>query len=50
MALMSRHEPPLVKKRAQRAGKKVALMLTGGNIDLELFNTWIANARAGLPA
>ena len=31
-----------LKEKAQLAGKKVGLVLTGGNIDFDLFQTWIA--------
>lgn len=34
----------LVKERAQMAGRKVGIPLTGGNIDLALFRSWVMRA------
>ncbi len=31
----------LLKERARQAGKRIGLVLTGGNIDLSLFRSWI---------
>ena len=31
-----------LKEKARLVGKKVGLVLTGGNIDFDLFQTWIA--------
>ena len=39
-----------LKERAQNRGKRIGLVLSGGNIDLALFHTWIAGAPASADA
>ncbi|MBU6464551.1 MAG: hypothetical protein KGK01_18975 [Bradyrhizobium sp.] len=44
-----------LKEKTRLAGKRVGLILSGGNIDFDLFQRWVgadvaANARAKVPA